>query len=73
MRKGSDLYMYKNITIGESLGMDIILINLFDKVKFYVNKNKILINPEETMTIIGKGFSDSSKESLALPAIMILF
>ena len=56
LRKGSDLYMYKNITIGESLGMDIILINLFDKVKFYVNKNKILINPEETMTIIGKGF-----------------
>ncbi len=56
LRKGSDLYIYKNITIGECLGIDKILINLFDKVKFYANKNKILINPGETKTIIGKGF-----------------
>ena len=56
LRKGSDLYIYKNLTIGESLGIDKIFINLFDKVKFYVNKNKILINPGETKTIIGKGF-----------------
>ena len=56
LRIGSDLYIYKIITIGESLGLDKILINLFDKVKFYVNKNKIVINPGETKTILGKGF-----------------
>ena len=56
LRKGSDLYIYKNLSIGECLGIDKILINLFDKIKFYANKNKILINPGETKTIIGKGF-----------------
>ena len=56
LRKGSDLYTYKNLTIGESLGIDNILINLFDKDQFYVNKNKIMINPGETKSIIGKGF-----------------
>lgn len=56
LRKGSDLYIYKNLTVGESLGIDKIFINLFDKVKFCVNKNKIVINPGETKTIIGKGF-----------------
>ena len=56
LRKGSDLYTYKNLSIGESLGFDNILINLFGKDKFYVNKNKIVINPGETKTIIGKGF-----------------
>lgn len=56
LRKGSDLYIYKNLSIGEFLGIDYILINLFEKVKFYINKNKIIINPGETKTIIGKGF-----------------
>lgn len=56
LRKGSDLYTYKNLSIGESLGIDKILITLFEKEKFYVNKNKIIINPGETKTIIGKGF-----------------
>ena len=37
LRKGSDLYIYKKISIGECLGIDKILINLFDKIKFYVN------------------------------------
>ena len=56
LRKGSDLYIFRNISIGEWLGIDFILINLFDKLKFYVNKNKIVINPGEIKTIIGKGF-----------------
>ena len=36
--------------------MENILINLFEKLKFYVNKNNIIINPGEVKTIIGKGF-----------------
>ena len=56
LRKGSDLYIFRNISLGEWLGIDLILINLFDKLKFYVNKNKIVINPGEIKTIIGKGF-----------------
>ena len=56
LRKGSDLYIYKAITISEFLGMENILINLFEKLKFYVNKNNIIINPGEVKTIIGKGF-----------------
>jgi DnaJ-class molecular chaperone len=56
LRKGSDIYIFRNISIGEWLGIDFILINLFDKVKFYVNKNNIVINPGEIKTIIGKGF-----------------
>ena len=36
--------------------MENILINLFGKTKFYVNKNKIVINPGEVKTVIGKGF-----------------
>ena len=56
LRKGSDLYIFRNLSIGEWLGIDLILINLFDKLKFYVNKNKIVINPGEIKTIIGKGF-----------------
>lgn len=56
LRKGSDLYTYINISIGESLGLDYIFINLFDKDKFYINKSKIIINSGETKTIIGKGF-----------------
>ena len=42
LRKGSDLYIHKCLTISEFLGMDNILINLFGKTKFYVNKNKII-------------------------------
>ena len=56
LRKGSDLYIYIKISIGECIGIDKILINLFDKIKFYVNKNKILINPGETKTKLAKGF-----------------
>ena len=56
LRKGSDLYIHKSITISEFLGMDNILINLFGKTKFYVNKNKIIINPSEVKTVVGKGF-----------------
>jgi len=56
LRKGSDLYIYKALTISEFLGMENILINLFGKSKFYANKNKIVINPGEVKTIIGKGF-----------------
>ena len=56
LRKGSDLYIHKTINIPEFLGMDYILINLFGKSKFYVNKNKNIINPGEIKTIIGKGF-----------------
>ena len=57
LRKGSDLYIHKCLTISEFLGMDNILINLFGKTKFYVNKNKIIINPGEVKTVIGKGFA----------------
>lgn len=57
LRKGSDLYIHKNLTISEFLGMDSVLINLFGKTKFYVNKNKIIINPGEIKTVIGKGFA----------------
>ena len=56
LRKGSDLYIYKALSISEFLGMENILINLFGKSKFYANKNKIVINPGEIKTIIGKGF-----------------
>ena len=56
LRKGSDLYIYKSMTIAEFLGMENILINLFGKSKFYVNKSKIVINPGEVKTVIGKGF-----------------
>ena len=56
LRKGSDLFIYKTLSIAEFLGMENILINLFGKSKFYVNKNKIVINPGEMKTIIGKGF-----------------
>ena len=56
LRKGSDLYTYKKVTIGECLGMENILINLFNKDKFYVNKNKMVINSLETFTVKGKGF-----------------
>ena len=56
LRKGSDLYIYKALSISEFLGMENILINLFGKTKFYANKNKIVINPGEVKTIIGKGF-----------------
>ena len=56
LRKGSDLYIIRNISIGEWLGIDLIQINLFEKLKFYVNKNKIVINPGEIKTIVGKGF-----------------
>ena len=44
------------MTISEFLGIDNILINLFGKTKFYVNKNKIIVNPGEVKTILGKGF-----------------
>ena len=56
LRKGSDLYIHKSLTISEFLGIDNILINLFGKTKFYVNKNKIIVNPGEVKTILGKGF-----------------
>ena len=56
LRKGSDLYIYKALSISEFLGMENILINLFGKSKFYVNKSKIVINPGEVKTVIGKGF-----------------
>ena len=56
LRKGSDLYIHKSLTISEFLGLDNILICLFGKTKFYANKNKILVNPGEVKTIIGKGF-----------------
>lgn len=56
LRKGSDLYIHKNLSIKEFLGMDNILINLFGRAKFFANKNKIIINPGEVKTIIGKGF-----------------
>ena len=56
LRKGSDLYIHKNLSIKEFLGMDNILINLFGRTKFFANKNKIIINPGEVKTIIGKGF-----------------
>ena len=36
--------------------MDNILINLFGRTKFFANKNKIIINPGEVKTVIGKGF-----------------
>ena len=56
LRRGSDLYIHKNLSIAEFLGMENILINLFGKTKFYINKNKIVINPGEVKTVIGKGF-----------------
>jgi DnaJ-class molecular chaperone len=63
LRKGSDLYIHKNLSISEFLGMDNILITLFGKTKFYANKNKIIINPGEVKTIIGKGFPFFDKNS----------
>ena len=45
LRKGSDLYIHKNLSIKEFLGMDNILINLFGRAKFFANKNKIIIIP----------------------------
>ncbi len=64
LRKGSDLFMNKTISLKESLGYERILINIFGKENFYINRNKKIINQGETNTIIGKGFpffDDNSK------------
>ena len=55
IRNGSDLFMDKNISLKESLGIDYILICLFGRSKFFVSKNKIIINPGDTKTVINKG------------------
>ena len=63
IRNGSDLFMNKNISLKESLGIEYILICLFDRSKFFINKNKLVICPGDTKTVIGKGvpfFNDNS-------------
>lgn len=63
IRKGNDLFLTKNITLKESLGIDYILISLFGKNNFYINKNKIIINPGDIKTVIGKGITFINDES----------